>query len=75
MKITYIRDTSPTRDTCPTLCRTDRGTYLVQGYIVTDPEALAELNIPSGEAVVEVPAELLPEIDDARPIAKVHPAG
>ena len=73
MKITYIRDTSPTRDTCPTLRRTDRGTYLVQGYVVSDPEALAELNIPEGEAVVEVPAELFPEIDDARPIAKVHP--
>lgn len=73
MKITYIRDTSPTRDTCPTLHRTDRGTYLVQGYVVTDPEALAELNIPDGETVVEVPVELLPEIDNARPIAKVHP--
>lgn len=74
MKITYIRDTSPTRNTCPTLRRTDRGTYLVQGYVVTDPEALAELNIPDGETVVEVPAELLPEIDDARPINKVLPA-
>lgn len=74
MKITHIRDTSPTRNTCPTLLRTDRGTYLVQGYVVTDPGALAELNIPDGEAVVEVPAELLPEIDEARSIAKVHPA-
>jgi len=74
MKITYIRDTSPTRDTCPTLYRTDRDTYLVQGYVVTDPEALAYMDIPGGETVVEVPAGLLPEIDDARPIAKVHPA-
>lgn len=73
MKSTHIRDTSPTRDTCPTLRRTDRGTYLVQGYVVTDPEALAELNVPEGETVVEVPAELLPEIDDAREIAKVAP--
>ena len=32
--------------------------YLVQGYLVTDPELLAELNIPPGEAVVRVPGSL-----------------
>lgn len=73
MKITHIRDTSPTRDTCPTVYHTDRGTYLIQGYVVTDAESLTAMNIPDGETVVEVPAELLPEIDHARPIAKVAP--
>lgn len=32
--------------------------YLVQGYLVTEPELLAELRIPQGEAVVRVPASL-----------------
>jgi hypothetical protein len=34
------------------------GNFLVQGYIVTEPELLAELNIPDGETVVRVPASL-----------------
>jgi hypothetical protein len=33
--------------------------YLVQGYTVTEPELLAELNVPDGEAVVRVPKSLL----------------
>jgi hypothetical protein len=32
--------------------------YLVQGYLVTDAELLAELNIPPGESVVRVPESL-----------------
>jgi hypothetical protein len=32
--------------------------YLVQGYAVTEPALLAELNIPDGEAVVRVPPTL-----------------
>ena len=45
---------------CPTLYRTDRGTSVVQGYKVTDPEALADLrDLAEDETVVEVPAELL----------------
>jgi hypothetical protein len=45
--------------TCPTLYATDRGTYVVQGTIVTDPDALATLNLPTHETAVEVPADLL----------------
>jgi hypothetical protein len=45
--------------TCPTVYETDRGTYVVQGYVVTDEKALAELGLPAGESAVEVPAELL----------------
>jgi hypothetical protein len=45
--------------TCPTLFLTDRGTYVVQGAIVTDPDALEEMNLPAHETAVEVPAELL----------------
>ena len=32
--------------------------YLVQGYIVTETELLAELDIPDGETVVRVPRSL-----------------
>ena len=43
----------------PTLYATDRDTYLVQGYTVTDPDALAQMRIPDGETVVEVPKRLM----------------
>jgi hypothetical protein len=66
MKLTFLRSTSPTRDTCPTLYATDRDTYVVQGYLVTDPEALGEMDIPVGETAVEVPAELLREVSRGR---------
>jgi len=45
--------------TCPAVFATDRETYVVQGSIVTDPEALAALNLPAHETAVEVPASLL----------------
>jgi hypothetical protein len=45
--------------TCPAVYATDRGTVVVQGAIVTDPESLAALNLPEHETVVEVPASLL----------------
>jgi hypothetical protein len=45
--------------TCPTVYETDRGTYVVQGYVVTDAEALAALGLPAGESAVEIPRDLL----------------
>ncbi|GID33008.1 hypothetical protein [Paractinoplanes brasiliensis] len=45
--------------TCPTVYRTDRNTFVVQGYTVT-AEA-AGLDLPAGEQLVEIPAELLAE--------------
>ncbi len=44
----------------PTLYRTDRGSWIVQGWIVTDPEALAQMDIPDGEISCEVPDRLVP---------------
>src|SRR5215468_2570701 len=35
----------------PTLWDTDSGEYVVQGYAVTDPKVLAQLNVPEGEVV------------------------
>jgi hypothetical protein len=58
MKITFLGKDSTPNDS-PTLYATDRESYLVQGYVVTDPEALAQMRIPEGEAVVEVPKVLM----------------
>jgi hypothetical protein len=63
MKLTFIRKTRLSGDTnCPSLYRTDRGTFVVQGWRVTDPEALAQLDIPPHETVVEIPEDVLAEI-------------
>jgi hypothetical protein len=43
--------------TCPTVYRTDRGTLVVQGYIVT-PDNVG-VDLPAGEQLVEIPADLL----------------
>lgn len=40
--------------------RTDRRTYIVQGWVVTDPQALADVGpVPRGEAIIEVPEDVL----------------
>jgi hypothetical protein len=43
----------------PTLYATDQGTYLIQGWKVTDPESLATLTVPESETVVEIYARLM----------------
>lgn len=43
----------------PTLYATDRGTYLVQGWEVTDSEILVKLDVPESETVVEIYARLM----------------
>jgi len=58
MKLTFLGKDSTPNDS-PTLYATDRETYLVQGYVVTDPEALSQMRVPAGETVVEVPKRLM----------------
>lgn len=63
MKVKFLGTTS-NQGNCPTLYATDRGTLLVQGKVVTDPEALETLRstyagLGDDETVVEVPAELV----------------
>lgn len=59
MRLTFIGTTSDV-GTCPTLYETDRGTYVVQGWQVTDPDAFADLrHVLPGETLVEVPRALL----------------
>ncbi|MGH3921324.1 MAG: hypothetical protein ACRDTT_00305 [Pseudonocardiaceae bacterium] len=45
--------------------RTDRGTVLVRGRLVVEVEILRELDLPAGEAAVEVPISALPELEVA----------
>jgi hypothetical protein len=43
---------------CPTLYATDRGTIVVQGWRITDPETLGQMDIPDHETALEVPVAL-----------------
>ena len=50
VRLTFIGkdpDSNPTGS--PTVYRTDRETWIVQGRTVTDPDALAQMDIPGGE--------------------------
>jgi hypothetical protein len=44
----------------PTLYHTNRQSWVVQGWRVTDPEVLAVMDIPEGETCVEIPDRLVP---------------
>ena len=61
MKLRHVNGCSG--GTCPAVFETDRGTYVVQGSIVTDPEALASVNLPAHETLVEIPTELLSSLN------------
>ncbi|WP_214412958.1 hypothetical protein [Sphaerisporangium fuscum] len=62
MRLRFLGSTSEA-GACPSLYETDRGTVVVQGLTLTDPEARADLrDILDGESAVEVPRELLVEV-------------
>ena len=50
-------------DNSPTLFatdRTDRVTYIAQGWKVTDPQALADIGpVPDHETLIEIPEDVL----------------
>jgi hypothetical protein len=58
MKIRFLGKETDQGDS-PTLYATDQGTYLVQGWKVTDPESLAALTVSESETVVEIYARLM----------------
>jgi hypothetical protein len=58
MKIRFLGKESEHGDS-PTLYATDRATYLMQGWKVTDAEILAKLNVPEDETIVEIYARLM----------------
>jgi hypothetical protein len=62
MKLTRLGRQGCWDGTCPTLYESDRGTIVVQGWAVED----GDLTPPEGEALVEVPAELLEQFAGLR---------
>jgi hypothetical protein len=52
---------------CPTIYRTDRESFVVQGYEFDPAEAGVEL--PAGERMIEIPTELLAEFGRLAPSA------
>ena len=56
MRLTFIgKDPESNPTGSPTVYRTDRETWVVQGWDVTDSDALAQMDIPAGENAVEIP--------------------
>jgi hypothetical protein len=66
MKLRLIADTGCSGGTCPTAYLTDRGTAVVQGYVISDGEVLGQIHLPANETAVEIPVSLL--VDAARQI-------
>lgn len=59
MRLTLLGTSSGT-DGCPALYATDRGTYVVQGKLIHDEQAIADLvGLQDDEFYVEIPAALL----------------
>jgi hypothetical protein len=50
----------------PTVYRTDRGSWVVQGWMVTDREALKQMAIPEGETCVEIPDRIIAFFKEGR---------
>ena len=50
-----IMTTLCANNSCPTVYRTDRGTLVIQGYIVDQ----TDFEVPPGERLIEIPRELL----------------
>ncbi|WP_130511230.1 hypothetical protein [Krasilnikovia cinnamomea] len=58
MRLRFLgKDSTPSNS--PTLYASDNDSYVVQGWVVTDPGILARLQVSDAETVVEVPARLL----------------
>jgi len=64
MKLRFLGKET-TGDQSPTLWETDRDTLVVQGWKVTDAEALAHLSLPANETAVEVPKRLMRYLREA----------
>lgn len=60
MKLTLVDEAKcPNGRTCPNINTSDRGTVVVQGYIV-QPEGCPVGDLGKDETVVEIPVDLLP---------------
>lgn len=67
MRLTFIgKDPGSNPTGSPTVYRTDRESWVVQGWVVTDAAALAQMDIPEGETCVEIPDRMLPFFKEGR---------
>lgn len=58
MRLTFLgKESVP--DQSPTLYATDRDSYIVQGWVVTDPQILTMITVSDDETIVEVPPKLM----------------
>ncbi len=62
MRLTFLGKNSQPNQS-PTLYATDRGSYVVQGWIVIAPGILAKIALADEETVVEVPAKLMSHLE------------
>jgi hypothetical protein len=62
VKLTLARGDCPDGRTCPAVYTSNYGTVFVVGKRVTDFGALSQAPIGDDEVLVEIPAELLPEV-------------
>ena len=61
MRVTLVaKDPESQPQGSPTLYRTDRASWVVQGWAITDPEVLTQMNIPEGEIACEIPDRMVP---------------
>lgn len=75
MKLRFLGKNSKQGD-CPTLYATDRDTCLVQGWTIFVNDLLMQLDIPEGEAAVEVPSELFEFLtEDGLPTGEIRRLG
>jgi hypothetical protein len=60
MRLKFVgKDPASNPTGSPTVYCTDRGSWVVQGWVVSDTEALAQMDIPAGEACVEIPDRMI----------------
>lgn len=60
MRLTLVgKDPKSNPTGSPAVYRTDRGSWVVQGWMVTDPDVLAQMDIPPGETCVEIPDRMV----------------
>ncbi|MDQ3989075.1 MAG: hypothetical protein M3291_07740 [Actinomycetota bacterium] len=67
MRLRYLgKTTESDKGQCEALYATDRGTFVVQGKIVTDRQAISDLrDLGADESYVEVPADVLRLVERA----------
>ncbi len=60
MRLTFVgKDPESNPTGSPTVYRTDRNTWIIQGWAVTDPGVISEMKIPEGETAVEIPDRIV----------------